>query len=159
MYSVYELICPIDNKIKYVGMSENVKQRYDKHCYCNVKRTKEWCLQLRALKIKPQLNIIKDNLQKQEALDLEEMVTNDYKNKNYPLYNLQSANKMTEQQRLQSSLKQKGIPKSQEAIDKMKKPKRKDSEYNSGKFFKGFTPWNKGKKLSRLPVTSNEFTS
>ena len=60
MIYIYVLICPIDNKIRYVGKSKNPKTRYKQHLKDSEKRQntekQRW---IKQLKIKKQLPIMK----------------------------------------------------------------------------------------------------
>lgn len=46
-FSIYALRCPIDGLVKYVGVSQNLKQRYLGHWQSPNKCTREWVLKLR----------------------------------------------------------------------------------------------------------------
>jgi len=58
MEHVYALICPIENKIKYIGLSKNIKERFLQHCSNPLKTTKLWILKLKKNNQKPKLIIL-----------------------------------------------------------------------------------------------------
>ena len=58
---IYVLICPISNKIRYVGQSNDPKRRYRRHIYDSKRRTdhkSNWIKKLISKDLKPILKII-----------------------------------------------------------------------------------------------------
>lgn len=47
MFSVYILICPLTDKVRYVGVSNNLKQRYAAHTQSPSKYIKPWIQSLK----------------------------------------------------------------------------------------------------------------
>lgn len=74
-YSLYFLICPIENIVRYVGVSVEPKKRLMRHCSpCEQKENSHkfrWIRKLRSVGQKPILEIILDNLTIEEASKLE----------------------------------------------------------------------------------------
>jgi len=76
-YVVYTLICPLEQMIRYIGVTNNTKRRYNEHC--NVRRLKKrnnmhkrnWIAKLRKLKLQPEMKILAENLTEDEALKKE----------------------------------------------------------------------------------------
>jgi len=79
-YYIYSLNCPIENKIKYIGMSKDPKKRLYSHtseCYFdfldNTKNRKnqpkiDWIAKLKNEKLKPIVNIICEFNDKKDAM-------------------------------------------------------------------------------------------
>lgn len=73
IYTVYTLTCPLDNQIKYVGMSTNVRRRLYGHSSDNsdnMDKTK-WVRKLKSLGLRPILTEIKAYDIKKDALTQE----------------------------------------------------------------------------------------
>lgn len=76
IYSIYTLVDPRDNAVRYVGMSKEPYRRYAMHLL-NPNRSKsakdEWISELREERKAPQLVIIEENIaDKREALERED---------------------------------------------------------------------------------------
>ena len=86
-YHVYGLKCPMDNTIKYVGMTKNLIWRYASHCCRNPSTSKEkmdWVLMLRRHGLKPELVIFKEvGSDKNTALIIERKFIEKYKDTIY----------------------------------------------------------------------------
>lgn len=54
-YKIYGLKDPLDNKIKHIGLSKNVKSIYKKLFYCD---NIEWIDELKKLDLRPELVIL-----------------------------------------------------------------------------------------------------
>jgi hypothetical protein len=70
MWSLYVLICPIDNIVRYVGISENPNERLKKGHLVDKRENPHktrWIDKLKQLKLKPTLKIIRENLTEIEA--------------------------------------------------------------------------------------------
>ena len=87
-YTIYGLKDPVDNIIKYVGVSKNVESRYKQHFYIKHNETKfEWISKLKETGLRPELiklEVIKTS-DRNEALNLEREYIKRYKD---TLYNL-----------------------------------------------------------------------
>lgn len=69
---VYSLTCPIENKIKYIGMSINPKSRYYNHLSNkNLNKKRYWILYLESIGKRPIMDIIKEHPNKKEASEHE----------------------------------------------------------------------------------------
>lgn len=76
MNYIYVLICPIENKIRYVGKSKNPKTRYKQHLKDaekkqNTKKQK-WIRELKSKKLYPIIKIIDKEENEEKARILEE---------------------------------------------------------------------------------------
>lgn len=87
MYYIYELICPIENVVKYIGLSKNPQKRYYSHLtegnwhFSNLmsfngfrklnNRKVEWISNLKKQGLKPLLNIIFEFEIKSDAIKKE----------------------------------------------------------------------------------------
>lgn len=61
MITLYEIICPISNKVVYVGITKDIGLRYNQHKWgckkdSNIKR--QWTEKIKSEKLKPILNIV-----------------------------------------------------------------------------------------------------
>ena len=88
-YKIYALKDPIDNVIKYVGVSKNVESRYKQHLYVTHNNEKsKWILELKKLDLKPEIiilhSIITDS--KINAYNIEKEYIRKYKD---TIYNIQ----------------------------------------------------------------------
>mgnify|MGYP003479826636 CR=1 FL=1 len=70
MHYVYGIICPIDFKIKYVGVTENVKARLSGHISAPNKLMADWMNNLKTKKIMPSI-VILDIADRYEAFEKE----------------------------------------------------------------------------------------
>jgi hypothetical protein len=72
-YQLYYLIDPRTNEVRYVGIAKNINARFKSHCSDFRRNTKKtaWIKKLKNLNLKPILQIVKSNLSKKEAEDLE----------------------------------------------------------------------------------------
>lgn len=60
MISIYSLECPIDNKIRYIGKTNNIKNRFDAHFY-DLRRKghkANWIKKIKQVGLKPIIEII-----------------------------------------------------------------------------------------------------
>lgn len=53
IFSVYTLVCPITEEVRYVGLSHNLKLRYLAHTSSPSKHLKEWVNELKSVGKKP----------------------------------------------------------------------------------------------------------
>ena len=90
-YQVYGLIDPRDNKVKYIGISKNVKLRYQNHkaLSCHQKTLKDqWIQHLSSLNLTPKISIL-DSVKKtkSDAKKREQELIKFYAKKNI-IYNI-----------------------------------------------------------------------
>jgi predicted GIY-YIG superfamily endonuclease len=59
-WKIYALVCPIENKIRYIGKSSNFKTRYRQHCqdFGNETYKKMWIQKLKNMSLIPILTIL-----------------------------------------------------------------------------------------------------
>lgn len=84
-FQIYCLICPIENTIKYIGMTQNIKHRLSCHFYSPLKCTKKWILKLKENSLKPTLKVLQSfesnyYLDRDLALASEFIWINEFKN-------------------------------------------------------------------------------
>jgi hypothetical protein len=88
-YAVYKLSDPRDNRVRYVGMSKDVIQRFGQHLSAlqgnEIKGA--WLHELRQEGLMPMLTIIEDNLSRQEAVVRERYWIQHYRNAGSQLTN------------------------------------------------------------------------
>lgn len=71
MYSIYALVDPRTEEVRYIGYTGNLKNRYTTHCSLKDKGNPEkqaWVDELKALKLKPQLIVLEETPEKADAL-------------------------------------------------------------------------------------------
>lgn len=93
-YKLYELVNPIDDSVFYIGITINEKNRYASHFSCNKKefgrnayKTKI-IYSLKKQSLRPVMNILFDNLSKEEAMNLEIDMIEKMRILGYPLTNI-----------------------------------------------------------------------
>src|SRR6266403_1084019 len=72
-YYVYILFCPIENVVRYIGISKNPEERYITHLsnrQDNLHKT-AWIKKIELLEVKPELIIISEILTVNEAANIE----------------------------------------------------------------------------------------
>lgn len=74
-YCVYELRCPLTNDVKYIGSTSRGEKRFDDHLRLSVKSTKSFIKYLFSNENYPYFAILKENLSKKEAMELERTLT------------------------------------------------------------------------------------
>jgi hypothetical protein len=125
-YYIYELIDPITKKTRYIGQTNNLKNRYKKHIYDSKKNTYHNCLWIQSLLkkgVKPIMNEIDStNL---ETIDiLEKMYISLYKSWGCDLTNIYLGGQvnrcMSNETKMKISETLKGKKQSQETKDKRK---------------------------------------
>jgi predicted GIY-YIG superfamily endonuclease len=79
-YCIYELICPTSKLVKYVGMSRGVRVRYKAHRNGDEKSTKDFFNNSKEAGLLPILKIRVWELEKKEAISLEDKIIYYYKN-------------------------------------------------------------------------------
>ena len=82
IYHVYGLVCPLDNEVRYVGMTRNLDWRFQSHCSKNPKTPKDkmrWILKLRKKGLKPMLVILHEGEDKFKCLINERYYISKYK--------------------------------------------------------------------------------
>ena len=92
-YTIYKLIDPITNDIRYIGLTFNdLNQRLKSHCSENSKSHKSnWVQSLRKQGLKPVIESIEDNiLSYEEVCDREIYWIEKYKSEGHPLTNMAS---------------------------------------------------------------------
>lgn len=90
-YTIYKLIDPISNEIRYIGLTFNdLKQRLKSHYYENSKSHKSnWIQQLKSRGLKPLIESIEDNiLSYAEVCEREIYWIEKYKLEGHPLTNM-----------------------------------------------------------------------
>ena len=60
IFYIYGLRCPIENKIKYVGVTNNPKRRYSSHFTNPVGQVRNWVRDLREQNLRPTMEILKE---------------------------------------------------------------------------------------------------
>jgi hypothetical protein len=88
-YSVYALIDPRDNQVRYIGQTRNPKSRLNDHlCVPSGTREKiDWIQELRMQGLKPQMTIIEDGLTYQESLEREQHWIQHYRGQEHEIHN------------------------------------------------------------------------
>jgi predicted GIY-YIG superfamily endonuclease len=91
-YKIYGLKDPLDNKIKYVGVSKNVESRYKQHFYQDENDNSEksnWIKELKKQDLRPELVILEviETDDRNVALNKEKEYIKMYKNQ---VYNMNS---------------------------------------------------------------------
>jgi predicted GIY-YIG superfamily endonuclease len=72
MHFIYTLSCPLDNNVKYIGQTTNIKIRYVGHLCDNKSKEKfDWIQELKQKNLKPKLNVLEVVENKDEALKKE----------------------------------------------------------------------------------------
>ena len=79
MEYIYSLICPIENKIKYIGLTKNIEERYRQHKSNQLKSIRKWVLFLKKNNQYPEINIL-DFTDKKNGRELEKIYIEKYKN-------------------------------------------------------------------------------
>jgi group I intron endonuclease len=112
-YTIYKLIDPITNDIRYIGLTFNdLNQRLKSHCSENSKSHKSnWVQSLRKQGLKPVIESIEDNiLSYEEVCDREIYWIEKYKSEGHPLTNMTSGGnknkKMSDESREKMSIAQ-----------------------------------------------------
>lgn len=113
-YSIYKLIDPITNEVRYIGLTFNtLKQRLGSHLGDNGKSHKcNWVRKLKSEGLKPIIELVEENISSYDECCLkEEYYINFYKNLGYKLTNSASGGnknkKMSDETRLKMSIAQK----------------------------------------------------
>jgi hypothetical protein len=92
-YTIYKLIDPISNEIRYVGLTFNdLKQRLKSHCYEKSKSHKSnWINQLKSKGLKPLIESIESDISSYDHVCEREIYWIDkYKSEGHPLTNMAS---------------------------------------------------------------------
>lgn len=90
-YTIYKLIDPITNQVRYVGLTFNdLKQRLKSHCSEKSKSHKSnWINQLKLKGMKPLIELIEENISSyEECCDREIYWIDKYKSEGHPLTNM-----------------------------------------------------------------------
>lgn len=109
-YTIYKLIDPISNEIRYIGLTFNdLKQRLKSHCYERSKSHKSnWINQLKSKGLKPLIESIEGDISSYDDVCEREIYWIDkYKSEGHPLTNMASGGnknkKMSEESRKRMS--------------------------------------------------------
>ena len=97
MTFIYILICPLDGLVKYVGKSNNPEKRLKDHLLdfrCMDLNKAMWIRQLRALKLKPRMEVI-DEVDADNWKNKEQYWCEYFKGYGYELFNTRSRNGLT----------------------------------------------------------------
>jgi len=91
-YTIYKLIDPITNEIRYIGLTINtLKQRLKSHMSENGKSHKiMWVQKLKKNKLKPIIEVVEDNIYSYEEACLKEIHYIDLYRKTCDLTNIES---------------------------------------------------------------------
>lgn len=89
-YTIYALIDPRDNSIRYIGITNNPDQRLDEHLSGrgNNPPKREWVYELRRLGLAPIMQPLETGLTLPVALERESFLIQHYLNAGYALLNL-----------------------------------------------------------------------
>lgn len=91
-YKIYGLKDPLDNMIKYIGLSKNVESRYKQHFYSKNSDKSDWIDELKKIDLRPEL-IILDTIttcDRNNALNKEKQYIKEYKDKIYNKHGVES---------------------------------------------------------------------
>ena len=93
-YYIYLLICPLSQKVRYVGCSKNPKARYSSHIRESIQRQntrkKEWINSLIKKGLKPKQQIINELYTAEESRQAEQIAVEKYIE---TIYNIHSPKK------------------------------------------------------------------
>lgn len=92
IHSVYQLRCPIDGEIKYVGSSQDLKQRYIGHLQTPTKCLREWIKTLVEKGESPIMDELESGLERQEAFVRERYWTQKLQTEHGTLLNKRNLN-------------------------------------------------------------------
>jgi predicted GIY-YIG superfamily endonuclease len=94
-YKIYGLKDPLDNKIKYVGVSKNVDSRYKQHFYLDETEKSKWIQELKKQDLRPELVILEvlETDDRGVALNKEKEYIKMYKDQVYNITNSWSETK------------------------------------------------------------------
>lgn len=94
-YKIYGLKDPIDNIIKYVGVSKNIESRYKQHLYSKIGKKSEWITELNRLDLRPEIIILDiiTTSDRNVALNKEKEYIIKYKNTSYNICNTEDNKK------------------------------------------------------------------
>lgn len=95
MYSVYALVDPRDQAVRYVGLSQNVHKRYAAHLVISERPNKTlWIKELMQAGTPPALTVLETNLSRKEAEAKEGQWIQHYLDQGYALLNLSKNRKV-----------------------------------------------------------------
>lgn len=88
---IYLLECPISSLVVYVGETENINRRYNRHCLgtsTDTKDKKKWTNELKAKNLKPIMKIVDEAETKRDALIKESALIDSYLSNGIKLFNV-----------------------------------------------------------------------
>lgn len=92
MIFIYRLICPIENTVKYIGITKDPRGRIKGHCgESSNKDKKVWIKKLARKKLKP-IMVVFDMVEKSKVKQYEAMYINLYNDNGYTLLNIVNNN-------------------------------------------------------------------
>jgi hypothetical protein len=126
IYEVYQHRNPVTGEVFYVGSGKWHHQPSNRRAtrFNKSHRPKKWLEVVEQCGL-PIVEILADNLSKKEAVELEELITIEYKSLGYPLVNINIGDKHSEESRDKMSKSKIGKIMSQESRDKMSESQEK----------------------------------
>lgn len=156
-HTVYELHCPIENVVKYVGMSKEVHKRYLHHCAGHGKRTKTFVSDLKARGLRPTLKVVSWELSKEEALSFEHALTKFYMDNGTNIINVNIGSKRNPEEVEKWASTRRGKKVRPEVLEALKA--RQKIRYAEGPLRENLVALNEVKKKSVMDQHGNVYES
>ena len=82
-YYIYTLSCPLSNRVRYIGMTKNLKERYANHLCVDSKSSSyknSWIKSLKSKNLKPIMEELDSSDSLEEIFQLEKILDSTIKN-------------------------------------------------------------------------------